>query len=202
MDRLTPISPGVVHSSPYRTRLKTAKWKHASESDVALVKDALEKVPGVTEVRPMAQGYVIHHEPRADVVENIGTALSQVSPVLLEHLTADPRQAHKHKNGGKSAAESLLDRLNLDRFDFSTFNFSLANAPQSLEEAQPLIKKSVPAILAGAGALMLLEGESILAGVGPLALFYWAFDYNWKMKQERMQKQVINEVDRVEHFLE
>jgi len=192
MDRLTPISPGVVHSSPYRTRLKSAKWKHASADDVALVKDALERVPGVTEVRPMAKGFVIQHEPRADVVENIGSALSQVSPVLLEHLTEDPhsddkKEHNKKERSEKSAAEYLLDRLNLNSL---TFAFpSIDSASQNIDDAKPLLKKTVPAILAGAGALLLLEGESILAGVGPLALFYWAFDFSWKMKQEQLQEQ-------------
>jgi len=194
MDRLTPISPGVVHSSPYRTRLKSAKWKHASADDVALVKDALERVPGVTEVRPMAKGFVIQHEPRADVVENIGSALSHVSPVLLEHLTEDPdsddkKQHAKKDRSEKSAAEFLLDRLNLHNFSLNSLTFpSIDGASQNIEDAKPVLKKAVPAILAGAGTLLLLEGESILAGVGPLALFYWAFDYSWKMKQERLQE--------------
>jgi|GEM_PF-1292972 len=202
MDRLTPISPGVVHSSPCRTRLKTAKWKHASEEDVALVKDAIERVPGVTDVRPMARGFVIEHEARADVVENIGIALAEVSPVLLEHLTEDPHKARSEKSSGgeKSSAELLLDRLNLSRMNFSKLDFSNMSFPifdgggssdDSSTSLQPALKKTVPAILAGAGALLLLEGESILAGVGPLALFYWAFDYSWKMKQERLQEQQL-----------
>jgi len=182
MDRLTPISPGVVHSSPFRTRLKTAKWQDASEEDVALVKDALERVPGVIEVRAMPRGFVIEHEARADVVENIGVALAEVSPVLLEHLTEEPHR-EKHKVSG------MLDRLKFDVPQLPDIDFSKA----SLSDAGPVIKKAIPAVLAGAGALLLLEGETLLAGVGPLALFYWAFDFNWKMKQEKVLTEVVAE---------
>jgi hypothetical protein len=188
MLRLTPISPGVVHSSPYRTRLKTAKWSGASENDVALVKDALERVPGVKEVRPMASGFVLEHESRPDVVENIGVALSEVSPVLLEHLTEDP---HKHSRQIPVSGDRLFDRLKTE-----AANYNLPDLTNmSLDEAAPLVKKAIPAILAGAGALLLLEGESILAGVGPLALFYWAFDYNWKMRQEKAIDKVSEDVN-------
>jgi hypothetical protein len=175
MDRLTPISPGVVHSSAFRTRLKAAKWQDASADDVALVKDALERVPGVTEVRPMLRGFVIEHESRPDVVENIGVALAEVSPVLLEDLT-------KHSKKDKKSGHKLLDRF---RLEWPQFDFAMPNMDAcSLSDAGPMIKKAVPAILAGAGAVMLLEGEALLAGLGPLALFYVAYDYHWKMKQE------------------
>jgi hypothetical protein len=196
MDRLTPISPGVVHSSPNRTRLKAARWQDASESDVALVKDALERVPGVTEVRPMLRGYVIEHESRPDVVENIGVALSEVSPVLLEDLIKDETKTKKKKSHGakESNGDGWLDRF---KFDLPHFNLSMPDVDLStvtLSDAGPIAKKAIPAVLAGAGLLMLLEGEALLAGVGPLALFYWAFDYNWKMKQEK----VLDEVAAVE----
>jgi hypothetical protein len=186
MERLTPISPGVVHSSPFRTRLKAARWQDASESDVALVKDALERVQGVTEVRPMLRGFVIEHEARPDVVENIGMALSEVSPVLLEDLTNEHKKAKKHSPG-------FLDKL---KFDMPQFSFALPDldlSSKSLSDAGPLVKKAIPAVLAGAGAFLLLEGESILAGVGPLALFYFAFDYHWKMKQEKVLEDVAAE---------
>jgi hypothetical protein len=155
---------------------------------VALVKDALERVQGVTEVRPMLRGFVIEHESRPDVVENIGVALAEVSPVLLEDLTKD-----HNKNKTKSKAHGLLDRLKFDpsRFDFTFPNLDLST--YSLADSGPAIKKAIPAVLAGAGALLLLEGESILAGVGPLALFYWAFDYQWKMRQEKVLDEITLE---------
>ena len=199
MLRLTPISPGVVHSSPYRTRLKSSKWTAASADDVAMVKDALERVPGVLEVRPIASGLVIEHEARPDIVENLGAALSEVSPVLLEHLNEDPHAAQKERKKAhaheKTMAEKLLDKLN---FDASSFNFSVPDLGNlSAADAAPLAKKAVPAVLAGAGIMLLLEGQSILAGVGPLALFYWAFDYNWKMNQEKAIGSVAEEVSEV-----
>lgn len=186
MHRLTPISPGVVHSSLYRTRLKTAKWQDASESDVALVKDALERVQGVTEVRPVQRGFVIEHEARPDVVENIGLALSDVSPVLLEHLTKEPSHAKSKKHG-------LLDKF---KFELPQFNLALPDmdlSSRSLSDVGPVVKKAIPAVLAGAGAFLLLEGESILAGIGPLALFYLAYDYYWKTKQEKALDEVAAE---------
>ena len=191
MLRLTPISPGVVHSSPYRTRLKTAKWSGATADDVALVKDALERVPGVTEVRPMSSGFVLEHQSRPDVVENIGVALSEVSPVLLEHLTEDPH-AHSRKNTGKAAEKTAgwLEKLQDEAAHYNLPDLTGV----SMAEAGPIVKKAIPALLAGAGALLLLEGESLLAGVGPLALFYWAFDYKWKMRQEKAIDDVAEEV--------
>jgi hypothetical protein len=203
MLRLTPISPGVVHSSPYRTRLKSSKWSAAREADVAMVKDALERVPGVLDVRAIASGLVIEHEARPDIVENIGAALAEVSPVLLEHLNEDPdasRKEHKKTHAhDRTMAEKLLDKLN---FDANTFNFSLpALSNLKAADAAPLAKeaakKAVPAVLAGAGIMLLMEGQSILAGVGPLALFYWAFDYNWKMNQDKAIGNVAEEVSEV-----
>ena len=161
MDRLTPISPGVVHSSAYRTRLKSPKWHGASEDDVALVKDALERVPGVIDVKPMSSGFVIEHEARADVVENIGVALSEVSPVLLEHLTEEeePRAA-------KIKVQGLFEKLKLDNMHLG--NLTLPDfSSENIAEAAPIVKKAIPAVLTAAGAMLLLEGQSLLAGVGP-----------------------------------
>jgi len=150
---------------------------------VALVKDALERVQGVTEVRPMLRGFVIEHEARPDVVENIGAALSEVSPVLLEDLTREERKSKKKSHG-------FMDKF---KFEMPQLNLGMPNIDLStvtLSDAGTVAKKAVPLALAGAGAMMLFEGTSILAGVGPLALFYWAFDYDWKMRQEKVLDEV------------
>ncbi len=186
MDRLTPISPGVVHSSANRTRLKAARWQDISESDVAVVKDALERVPGVTDVRSIMRGFVIEHEARPDIVENIGMALAEVSPVLLEDLTKEPAQSKKKKNQWLDAVKDRMPHIDfaLPAFDFNTV---------SLSDAGPLLKKAVPVALAGTGVILLLEGEVLLAGIGPLALLYLAYDSHWKIKQEKILNEIVAE---------
>jgi hypothetical protein len=186
MYRLTPISPGVVHSSPYRTRLRSARWQDISEADVAVVKDALERVPGVKDVRPLMRGFVIEHEARPDVVENIGSALGEVSPILLEDLTKEPGKAKKKKHG-------LMDGFkdHLPQFDFTLPSFDLSTL--SLSDAGPIAKKAVPVVLAGAGVMLVVEGAPLLMGVTPLALFYLAYDFHWKAKQEKILNEVVAE---------
>src|SRR5882762_5278414 len=71
--RLTPISQGVAHSSSHRTRLKVPK-DHNIAANSLIVKDAIERVPGVKDVKvvPPIGSVVVEHDDRPDVLENIG----------------------------------------------------------------------------------------------------------------------------------
>lgn len=164
--RLNPYSAGVVHASPYRTRLKVPPHQLTEETATRL-EDSLKSVPGVKDVRVSKNGsVVVKHEDRPDIVENIGEAIAEAVPVLLEILTEDSHD----KGGWLRHIYKLLDEKEDD------FDIGAAGAKA---------KRFIPLALFASGAYLLLEGEALLAGVGPLALFYWAFDSNWKFKQER-----------------
>ena len=162
--RLNPYSAGVVHSSPYRTRLKVPP-QHLTGDHARRLEDNLKSVPGVKDVRVSKNGsVVVEHEDRPDIVENIGEAIAEAVPMLLEILTDDTAD----KGGWLRHIYKLLDEK---EDDFET--------GISGEKA----KRFIPVAFFAAGAYLSLEGEALLAGVGPLALFYWAFDSNWKIKQ-------------------
>jgi hypothetical protein len=166
--RLSPISSGVAHSSAHRTRLKVPKTHNIADHSLA-VKDAIEHVPGVKDVKvvPPIGSVIVEHENRPDVLENIGEAIAQASPEVFALLTAE------------SPARSVAL--------MSMFSNLFQDDPKSaIDDAQVGLnfKKAIPYAFLAAGLMQVLEGEALLAGVGPLALFYWAFDSRWKFKQE------------------
>ena len=172
--RLNPYSPGVVHASPHRTRLKLPKDKIAGDN-AERIKEALKRVPGVRDARLSGtSSVVIEHDERPDVIENIGEAIAGAVPTLIEILTDDSRD----RGGWLKYIYSLLD----EKEESDTPQFSRAK-----------IKSAIPFAFLAAGAFQILEGESLLAGVGPLALFYWAFDSNWKFKQEKVMDKIQEE---------
>ncbi len=174
--RLTPYSPGVVHSSTHRTRLKLPRAQcHADQAKI--VKDALERVPGVRDVRVRRGGsVVIEHEERPDIIENLGEAISEAAPALIEILTEDQREVGFGLRGyvKKMFASSTKE---------SEDDLAETSSPESL-------KKLVPLAFLAAGVMQLIEGEALLAGVGPIALFYWAFDSHWKFQQRELTEEV------------
>ncbi len=166
--RLSPISSGVAHSSAHRTRLKVPKSHNIADNSL-IVKDAIEHVPGVKDVKvvPPTGSVIVEHENRPDVLENIGHAIAQASPEVFALLTAE------------SPAKSVAL--------MSIFSNLFQDDPKSaVDDAQVGLnfKKAIPYAFLAAGLMQVLEGEALLAGVGPLALFYWAFDSRWKFKQE------------------
>ena len=179
--KLTPISSGVVHSTAHRTRLKVPKQQRSSHN-AKVVKDAISLVPGVKEVRihEGSGNVIIEHDSRADIVENIGEAIRTVAPehlaVLTEHTAGEGIGL-----GGLAAIGALLGNILSDNQDTSE-----QAAAGEARDVKAQIKRVIPWAFLGAGLLQLLEGESILAGVPPLALFYWAFDSHWKFKEEKI----------------
>lgn len=174
--RLTPFSPGVVHASTYRTRLKLPRAQcHGEQAKV--VKDALERVPGVRDVRVKRGGsVVIEHEDRPDIVENLGEAISQAAPNLIDILTED-------SIGAGMGLRGYVKSLFATNEDSDEKNASEISSPESL-------KRFIPLAFLAAGVMQLLEGEALLAGVGPIALFYWAFDSHWKFQQRELTEEV------------
>jgi hypothetical protein len=166
--RLSPISSGVAHSSAHRTRLKVPKSHNIADHSL-IVKDAIEHVPGVRDVKvvPPIGSVIVEHENRADVLENIGDAIAKASPELFALLTAE-------LPGRNLALMSVFSNLFQD------------DQKSAVDDAQVGLnfKKAIPYAFLAAGLMQVLEGEALLAGVGPLALFYWAFDSRWKFKQE------------------
>ena len=173
--RLSPISSGVAHSSAHRTRLKVPKGHNIADQSL-IVKDAIEHVPGVRDVKvvPPIGSVIVEHDNRPDVLENIGEAIQKASPELFTLLTEEV--------GGKNLALlSMFSNLFQEGANGSNSDSDAASAP-----AGPNIKKIIPYAFIAAGLMQVLEGEALLAGVGPLALFYWAFDSRWKFKQEKV----------------
>ncbi len=177
--RLTPISKGVAHSSAHRTRLKVPK-DHNIASNSLVVKDAIERVPGVKDVKvvPPIGSVIVEHDDRPDVLENIGEAIHKVSPELFTVLTAEA-------GSRELALVSLFSNLFQEEE-----KGELADSPAPAIN-QSSIKKVIPYAFLAAGLMQILEGEALLAGVGPLALFYWAFDSRWKFQQEKRAKQTL-----------
>lgn len=178
--RLTPISSGVAHSSSHRTRLKVPR-KHDISADSVAIKDAIERVPGVKDVRVVAPigSVIVEHEDRPDVLENIGQALDEAAPAVLALLTAESAPADL-------AFTSLFSNLFAE--DAKNSTATDGNLP-SVDSST--VKRVIPYAFLAAGLLRVLEGETILAGVGPLALFYWAFDSHWKFKQEKKEDEAL-----------
>ncbi len=174
--RLTPFSPGVVHSSTHRTRLKLPRAQcHAEQAKI--VKDALERVPGVRDVRVRRGGsVVIEHEDRADIIENLGQAISEAAPALIDILTDDSLDAG-------IGLRAYVKKLFASNEESDDSNASETPSADSL-------KRLVPLAFVAAGVMQLLEGEALLAGVGPIALFYWAFDSHWKFQQRELTEEV------------
>jgi hypothetical protein len=172
--RLTPISSGVAHSSSHRTRLKVPRH-HDIAGDSSVLKDAIERVPGVKDVRivPPIGSVIVEHEDRPDVLENIGQAIGEAAPGVLALLTAEVAPTGL-------AVTSLFSNLFAD---------DSKNGASGGEDSPTIdvsgVKRAIPFAFLAAGLMQVLEGEALLAGVGPLALFYWAFDSHWKFKQER-----------------
>jgi copper chaperone CopZ len=147
-----------------------------------VVKEALLSVPGVKDVRvqPGTGNVVIEHDERADIVENIGEAIREVAPELLAVLTAQTAGAGIGLSG-LAAIGALLGKVLVD--DEAKKEGDVDGQGESTSES---VKRLIPWAFAGAGLMALLEGEALLAGVPPLALFYWAFDTHWKFKEERI----------------
>jgi hypothetical protein len=189
--RLTPISTGVAHSSARRTRLKVPKNHHLTGSEGVSgesIKDALELVPGVKSVRLVAPigSVVVEHDDRPDVLEEIGKAIEKASPALFKLLTEEAAEP-------ELAVFSLFSNLFADdsKKSASARGEVIAENIAADEASSQTLKKALPFAFLAAGLMQILEGEALLAGVGPLALFYWAFDSRWKFKQEQMAKQSI-----------
>jgi copper chaperone CopZ len=177
--KLTLASPGVVHSSAHRTRLKAAGLHRHAEAK--RVKAHLEKVPGVRDVRITHGGsIVIEHEERKDVIDNISEAIAQTAPDLLEILI-----------GGPEIGVMKIGSVFTKWFSESQADDAKPSAPVELTQIMPV------AFLSAGAYLVLIEGEALLAGVGPLALFYWAFDSHWKFKQEKRTQHVEEDVESV-----
>jgi copper chaperone CopZ len=192
--KLSPVSSGVVHSSARRTRLKVAQ-PHRTAHNAVVVKDAIEKVPGVESVH-IAHGtgnVVITHDDRPDILEHIGDAIYKAAPDVLEALVLGT-----HTNGmglglsGLWAVGTVLGKI----FGDATTTESSNESP----DGKPVVnnndvKKYIPYAFLAAGVIQVLETEALMMGMAPLALFYYAFDTHWKFKQ-------TNELDRIEAELE
>ncbi|MDR3616402.1 MAG: heavy-metal-associated domain-containing protein [Candidatus Obscuribacterales bacterium] len=192
--KLSPVSSGVVHSSARRTRLKVAH-PHRTAHNAVVVKDAIEKVPGVESVH-IAHGtgnVVITHDDRPDILEHIGDAIYKVAPDVLEALVIGT-----HTNGmglglsGLWAVGTVLGKIFGDAATTESSNESPDGKPDVNKSD---VKKYIPYAFLAAGVIQVLETEALMMGMAPLALFYYAFDTHWKFKQS-------NELDRIEAELE
>lgn len=195
--KLSPVSSGVVHSSARRTRLKVSHPHRTHENAVA-VKDAIEKVPGVESVHVLrgTGNVVIKHEARPDILEQIGDAIAKAAPEVLESMVLGT-----HSNGmglglsGLYVVGSVLGRFFGDAPAEEESNKSGNSNDAKASDNVGDTRKFIPYAFLAAGVIQMLETEAFLAGMAPLALFYYAFDTHWKFKQ-------TSELDRIEAELE
>jgi copper chaperone CopZ len=159
-----------------------------------VVKDAIEKVPGVESVH-IAHGtgnVVITHDDRPDILEHIGDAIYRAAPDVLEALVLGT-----HTNGmglglsGLWAVGTVLNKF----FGDSTTENTTENPDAKPVVNKNDVKKYVPYAFFAAGIIQVFETEALMMGMAPLALFYYAFDTHWKFKQ-------THELDRIEAELE
>lgn len=172
--KLTPISKGVVHSTPHRTRLRVPRI-YRSHDHMQRVQHALEKVPGVKSVHTtVGTGSVlIEHENKPAIVEGIGDALARATPELLEVLLGETEVATAI--GGAMTIGALFSKLFAGGENGAE--------PRIHPETQAKIKRMVPFAFLVVGAWQLIEQESIFGSIAPIALFYWAFDTHWKFRE-------------------
>lgn len=166
---------GVVHQSPRRTRLRVPKGYRAKKT-LAPVKNAIQQVPGVTnvEVNNETGSILVHHEDRPGILTAIGAAVEESAPELLAALLVP--------EGGEAATtflSKMFKRYLLEPRPGQPAETGTNTAPDAGEPAIPL-KKVIPAAFLAAGVWKLIETESLLGGVAPLVLFYYAFDTYWK----------------------
>jgi copper chaperone CopZ len=182
--RLTPYSEGVAHSSKHRTRLRVPKGEKLP-NNLAEVKDAIKYVPGVLDVKaqPAIGSITVQHDDRPDILEQIGEAIKAVAPVLFTTLTAEPTSRPRPL---MTLFERILAGANTEgESDDGSASGAVAVNTDSM-------KKIVPYAFLAAGLYKLLEGETLLAGIGPMALFYWAFDLRWKLREEKRAKEILH----------
>lgn len=177
---------GVVHQSSRRTRLRVPKPYRAKKT-LTPVKNAIQNVPGVTEVEVNSEtgSILVHHEDRPGILPAIGAAVEESAPELLAALIVP--------EGGEAAAPFLSSIFK--RYFLAPRGPQGESAAGSLSDAdqgEPTIplKKLVPAAFAAAGVWKLIETESLLGGVAPLVLFYYAFDTYWKFSMSESEHRI------------
>lgn len=185
-------SIGVAHKSAKRTRLRVSK-KYRHRETLHPVKEAIANIPGVTgvEVNPQTGSILVHHDEQPGILASISEAIEQTAPELLLELVMPEEMA---LIAGAPAVSGLLKSLakvvtGEDTAADEGYSEN-ADGAQPARSSAATIKRMVPAAFAVAGIYKLIETESLLAGMAPLVLFYYAFDSYWKLSEE----------DRVKHI--
>jgi len=182
---LTPLSQGIVHSTPGRSRLRVP----SDYRDGTLLRDIeknIQLLSGIkyAESNERTGSIIVYHESDPHVLQRIGQAIKVVN-VQLFAVMAAPRPE-------PSAAPNLIALLS---------GVVSGSASDNAEDAGPeppqalaLVKHWVPVAFFAAGVVRLIQTETLLTGVSPLILFYYAFDSFWKFTHDQEVGSTGNEL--------
>lgn len=189
--KLHAKSTGVAHHSSKRTRLRVPKT-YRKRSVLKKVDEAVSGLPGVksVEVNHETGSVLIHHEDEPGVLERITEALDETCPdillALLEPEIAVPKLfsefmsnflhgngSEQHNGGEQDEKQAAGDAV-----------------AAKLETLRP-VKNYVPMAFVGLGVLALVEEGTLIGATAPIALFYYAFDFYWKLQQEKLMTEAI-----------
>jgi copper chaperone CopZ len=193
--KLHSKSPCVVHCTERRTRLRVPR-KHRKPEELKEAKHAIQKVPGVesVEINPKTGSILVQHEPVPGIIGDIGAAIEAHLPELMAALLLPEVEGAEI---GFDVMTRVFKRYLLVPREQGAGNGTergrLASSLLSGENRGESALRLAPAAFLAAGIWTLLREETLLGGLAPLALFYYAFDIDWKLKQEERTKRVESE---------
>jgi copper chaperone CopZ len=194
----------VVHSSTNRTRLRVPK-SHRSHAHLLHAKKAIENLPGVSavEVNPETGSLLIHHEDRPDILTEVSAALQESAPEILAALLIP---GIGEADLGIGVLSSLVKRCVIEPLSGSAQNKTGANGGfASTSESYGIdfpagnktIRRMLPLAFVAAGTWKLLQEEALLAGLAPIACFYYGFDLYWKFRQENVEARIEETTEQI-----
>jgi copper chaperone CopZ len=178
--KLHASSSGVVSHLPGRTRLRVPN-EHRKTKGLHSLDQALTAVHGVksVEINHATGSILVHHEDHPDLLDRISHVLEESTPdillAMLEPEIAVPKifssVVETLLEGRKAGDDPLIQNI----------------SPNGSYLSKP-IKEYVPLAFLGLGIYAMIEEASIIGATAPLALFYYAFDFHWKLRQEKISQ--------------
>jgi copper chaperone CopZ len=194
----------VVHSSANRTRLRVPKSsrKHAQ---LHHAQHALEKIQGVSsvEINHQTGSLLVHHDDRPDILNEISSALQESAPEILAALLIPGAEEAEIGMGVITSLfkKCVLGPLTGKKADEPAGNGGSPAPSQPFGVSFPAdnttIKTMLPIAFICAGAWKLMQEEALLAGLAPIACFYYGFDMYWKLRQENVDARIEATADRL-----
>ena len=176
---------GVVHRSKHRTRLRVPR-RYRKSTNLHEVKSELEKIPGIqsVEVNEETGSVLIHHDETPQLLDKVSQALDEAAPELLACMLMPGAE---ELEVGIGVVSKLFQSLFASPEHAVPGNggTAVAHAVGVGPGASSVAKNYLPMAFVAAGVWQMLQEEALLAGIAPLALFYYGFDMYWKIRQEQ-----------------